>query len=87
MTLPAARDLRPFGIRVMCIAPGIFLTPQVASAEESLRRFYQQTTVFPRRLGHADEYAGLVVHIYGNGYLNGETIRLDAGARLPAFES
>jgi NAD(P)-dependent dehydrogenase (short-subunit alcohol dehydrogenase family) len=87
MSLPAARDLRPFGIRVMCIAPGIFLTPIMAGADESLRLFYERTTVFPRRLGHADEYAKLVVHIYSNGYLNGETIRLDAGARLPPFES
>jgi NAD(P)-dependent dehydrogenase (short-subunit alcohol dehydrogenase family) len=87
MSLPAARDLRPFGIRVMCIAPGIFLTPEVARADEDLRRFYERTTTFPRRLGHADEYARLVMHIYSNGYLNGETIRLDAGARLPAIDS
>jgi NAD(P)-dependent dehydrogenase (short-subunit alcohol dehydrogenase family) len=87
MSLPAARDLRPFGIRVVCIAPGSFLTPQFALIDEGVRNFYERTATFPKRLGHPDEYARLVVQIYSNGYINGETIRIDGGARLPAFGS
>lgn len=87
MSLPAARDLRPFGIRVVCIAPGSFLTPGIADMDESTHKFYERAATFPKRLGHPDEYARLVVQIYSNSYINGETIRIDGGARLAAFGS
>ena len=84
MTLPLARDLAPVGIRVMTIAPGLMDTPiydPVGGAE--LKERLIQVTVFPKRLGTADEYAHLVQSIAENQYLNGETIRHDAATRLP----
>lgn len=84
MTLPMARDLAPVGVRVMTIAPGLMDTPiydAVGGAE--LKEHLSQMTVFPKRLGTSDEYAHLVQSIVENGYLNGETIRLDAATRLP----
>lgn len=84
MTLPMARDLAPVGIRVMTIAPGLMDTPiydPVGGAE--LKDHLMGVTVFPKRLGTADEYAHLVQSIAENEYLNGESIRLDAATRLP----
>lgn len=84
MTLPLARDLAPVGIRVMTIAPGLMDTPiydPVGGAE--LKERLTAVTVFPKRLGTADEYAHLVQSIVENEYLNGESIRLDAATRLP----
>ena len=84
MTLPMARDLAPVGIRVMTIAPGLMDTPiydPVGGAE--LKEHLGAMTVFPKRLGTADEYAHLVQSIAENSYLNGETIRHDAATRLP----
>jgi 3-hydroxyacyl-CoA dehydrogenase/3-hydroxy-2-methylbutyryl-CoA dehydrogenase len=84
MTLPMARDLAPVGVRVMTIAPGLMDTPiydPVGGAE--LKERLVGLTVFPKRLGAADEYAHLVQSIAENSYLNGETIRHDAATRLP----
>ena len=84
MTLPMSRDLAPVGVRVMTIAPGLMDTPiydAVGGAE--LKEHLIKTTVFPKRLGTADEFAHLVQSIAENSYLNGETIRLDAATRLP----
>lgn len=84
MTLPLARDLAPVGIRAVTIAPGLMDTPiydPVGGAE--LKEHLVGVTVFPKRLGTADEYAHLVQAIAENEYLNGETIRLDAATRLP----
>jgi 3-hydroxyacyl-CoA dehydrogenase/3-hydroxy-2-methylbutyryl-CoA dehydrogenase len=84
MTLPMARDLAPVGVRVMTIAPGLMDTPiydPVGGAE--LKERLTAVTVFPKRLGAADEYAHLVQSIAENSYLNGETIRHDAATRLP----
>ena len=84
MTLPIARDLGPLGIRVVTIAPGIMDTPLLAGAPPELREALAKIQVFPQRLGTAEEFAHLVQAIVENPMLNGEVIRLDAGARMPA---
>ena len=82
MTLPIARDLAQFGIRVMTIAPGLFETPMLASLPEAARESLGKQTPFPSRLGRPAEYADLVKHIIQNVMLNGEVIRLDGAIRL-----
>ena len=82
MTLPIARDLARYGIRVCTIAPGIFSTPMLAAAPPNVREPLVEMTQFPKRLGEASEFASLVNQIIENPYLNGETIRLDAGIRM-----
>lgn len=84
MTLPMARELSRFGIRVMTIAPGTFWTPMVDSMPDTLRQSLEATIPFPSRLGRPEEFASLVGSILGNSYLNGETIRLDGATRLAA---
>jgi len=83
MTVPAARDLSPAGIRVNTIAPGIMDTPLLGLLPEENRKALGQGVLFPKRLGTAADFAELVLSIVGNGYLNGETIRLDGGLRMP----
>ncbi len=83
MTLPAARDLAPAGIRVLTIAPGLFDTPMLGALPEEKRAALAADVVFPKRLGNPDEYGALVAAIVENGYLNGETIRLDGSLRMP----
>ncbi len=83
MTLPAARDLAPAGIRVVTIAPGIFDTPMLGALPEDKRAALAADVVFPKRLGDPAEYGALVGAIVENGYLNGETIRLDGSLRMP----
>lgn len=83
MTLPIARDLAGLGIRVMTIAPGIMDTPLLAGAPQELRDSLAKLHVFPQRLGTAEDFARLVEAIVENPMLNGEVIRLDAGARMP----
>jgi NAD(P)-dependent dehydrogenase (short-subunit alcohol dehydrogenase family) len=82
MTLPAARELARYGIRVLSIAPGIFDTPLLAGLPEPARISLGQQVPFPPRLGRPDEYAALVQHIIENTMLNGETIRLDGAIRM-----
>jgi len=82
MTLPMARELARFGIRVMTIAPGIFWTPMVDGMPEDVQKSLSASIPFPSRLGQPAEFAGLVAYILGNTYLNGETIRLDGATRL-----
>ena len=82
MTLPIARELARHGIRVCTIAPGIMETPMLASLPEAAQASLGQQVPFPARLGRPDEYAALVQHIVENGYLNGETIRLDGAIRM-----
>jgi NAD(P)-dependent dehydrogenase (short-subunit alcohol dehydrogenase family) len=82
MTLPIARDLSRDGIRVMTIAPGIFETPMMGAMSEQARASLGKQVPFPPRLGLPDEFAHLVQAIVENGYLNGETIRLDGGIRM-----
>ena len=83
MTLPIARDLASYGIRVVTIAPGIFDTPRLGTLAEDRRAALAADVVFPKRLGDPAEYGELVAAIVGNGYLNGETIRLDGSLRMP----
>ena len=83
MTLPAARDLAPVGIRVVTIAPGIFDTPMLGALPEDKRAALASDVVFPKRLGNPEEYGALVAAIVENGYLNGEVIRLDGALRMP----
>jgi len=83
MTLPAARDLAPAGIRVVTIAPGIFDTPLLGTLPEDRRAALAADVVFPKRLGDPAEYGALVASIVETGYLNGETIRIDGGIRMP----
>jgi NAD(P)-dependent dehydrogenase (short-subunit alcohol dehydrogenase family) len=82
MTLPVARELARYGIRVMTIAPGVFKTPMVASLPEAAQQSLGQQVPFPSRLGRPEEYADLVRHIMGNVMLNGEVIRLDGAIRM-----
>jgi NAD(P)-dependent dehydrogenase (short-subunit alcohol dehydrogenase family) len=82
MTLPIARELAKFGIRVMTIAPGIFDTPMLQGMSEELRASLGAQVPFPPRLGKPDEYAALVRHIIENQVLNGEVIRLDGAIRM-----
>lgn len=82
MTLPAARELAKFAIRVMTIAPGIIKTPMMDSMPEKVQQSLSEKMLFPHRLGEAKEYADLARHIIENTYLNGSVIRLDAGIRL-----
>jgi NAD(P)-dependent dehydrogenase (short-subunit alcohol dehydrogenase family) len=82
ITLPAARDLAPSGIRVCAIAPGLFDTPLMAGLPEETRNALGASVPFPPRLGRPDEYAALALHIVENTMLNGEVIRLDGALRM-----
>jgi NAD(P)-dependent dehydrogenase (short-subunit alcohol dehydrogenase family) len=82
MTLPIARDLAREGIRVMTIQPGIFATPAMAGASPQMLESLSAMVPFPNRLGNPDEYASLALEMIRNGYLNGETIRLDGAIRM-----
>jgi NAD(P)-dependent dehydrogenase (short-subunit alcohol dehydrogenase family) len=82
MMLPLAREFARIGIRVNTIAPGIFLTPMMASLSEEIQQSLGAQVPFPSRLGRPEEYADLVAGIYGNAMINGETIRLDGAIRM-----
>ena len=82
MTLPMARDLAPFGIRVVSIMPGLFETPMLASLPDDIRQSLEAQIPFPARLGLPDEYAKLVKSIIDNDMLNGTSIRLDGALRM-----
>lgn len=82
MTLPAARELARFGIRVMAIAPGAVETPMTGGMTEELQKSLASTIPFPSRMAKPEEFASLVLHIIENDMLNGECIRLDGAARL-----
>ncbi|OXT02171.1 3-hydroxyacyl-CoA dehydrogenase [Notoacmeibacter marinus] len=84
LTLPAARELARFGIRVMAIAPGIFETPMVAGLPQEVRDSLGAKVPFPPRLGKAEEFADLVAAIFANPMLNGAVIRLDGALRMTA---
>lgn len=83
MALPAARDLAVLGIRVNTIAPGTFDTPLMSLMPQAKKDELALNIPFPKRLGHAEEYAMLVESIVGNSYINGECIRLDGAIRMP----
>jgi NAD(P)-dependent dehydrogenase (short-subunit alcohol dehydrogenase family) len=82
LTLPVAREFAAVGIRVVCIAPGIFDTPLLAALPEAARVSLGQQVPFPSRLGRPAEYGALARHIIENEMLNGETIRLDGALRM-----
>ena len=84
LTLPLARELASYGIRVVAIAPGIFDTPMMAGLPEEARESLGNQVPFPSRLGKPEEYAALVRHIVENEMLNGEVIRLDGAIRMAA---
>ena len=84
LTLPLARELASYGIRVVAIAPGIFDTPMMAGLPEEVRKSLGNQAPFPSRLGKPEEYAALVRHIVENEMLNGEVIRIDGAIRMAA---
>ena len=85
MTLPIARDLVPLGIRINTIAPGLIDTPIYGegAASDQFKAHRGQSVLFPKRLGYASELASMVTECITNDYMNGETIRVDGGVRLP----
>ncbi len=84
MMLPLAREFAAFGIRVNTIAPGIMLTPMMAGLPEEVQESLAAQVPFPRRLGHASEFADAVQFVYETTYVNGETIRIDGAIRMQA---
>jgi NAD(P)-dependent dehydrogenase (short-subunit alcohol dehydrogenase family) len=84
LTLPAARELAKFGVRVVTIAPGLVETPMLSKIPVEARDALVENIPFPHRLAKPEEYAKLVMHILDNSYINGEVIRLDAGLRMQA---
>ena len=84
MTLPIARDLARQQVRVVTIAPGLFETPIMVLLPNEAKKVLGAQVPHPSRMGHPDEFAALVVHIVENAMLNGEVIRLDGAARMPA---
>jgi NAD(P)-dependent dehydrogenase (short-subunit alcohol dehydrogenase family) len=83
MTLPMAREFARHGVRVMCVAPGLFDTPLLAALPPKVKQELGQAAPFPNRLGRPEEFAQLVLSIIGNPMLNGEVIRLDGALRMP----
>jgi len=84
MTVPIARDLAAVGVRLNCVAPGLFDTPIYGEGEaaEQFKDKLKRDVLFPKRLGHADELATAVLELLTNSYANGEVVRIDGGARL-----
>jgi NAD(P)-dependent dehydrogenase (short-subunit alcohol dehydrogenase family) len=83
LTLPAAREMARYGVRVVAIAPGVFATPMLAGLPQPAQDSLAAGVPFPQRLGKPEEYAALAVHICRNTMLNGEVIRLDGALRMP----
>jgi NAD(P)-dependent dehydrogenase (short-subunit alcohol dehydrogenase family) len=83
LTLPAARELARFGIRVLAVAPGLFRTPLLGQLPPEVQETLGGSIPFPARLGNPDEFADLVLAMVRNPYLNGEVIRLDGALRMP----
>ena len=82
LTMPAARELAQFGIRVLAIAPGVFHTPLLGKLPQEVQDSLGASIPFPKRLGRPEEYAELVAHAVQNVYMNGEVIRLDGSLRM-----
>jgi len=82
LTLPAARELARYGVRVVAIAPGIFETPMLQGLPQNVRESLAASVPFPPRLGRPEEYAALVLHLCRNPMINGEVIRLDGALRM-----
>ena len=84
LTLPAARDLAPHGIRVNTVAPGVVDTPMLAGVGDEVKARLAADVPFPRRLGSPDEFAELVLFLVEHDYMNGETVRMDGALRMGA---
>jgi NAD(P)-dependent dehydrogenase (short-subunit alcohol dehydrogenase family) len=84
LTLPAARELARYGVRVVAIAPGIFETPMLHGLPQNVQDSLAASIPFPPRLGRPEEYASLVLHLCRNPMINGEVIRLDGALRMAA---
>ena len=82
LTLPAARELARYGVRVVAIAPGVFATPMVDGLPQDVQRSLAGSVPFPSRLGRPEEYAALVLHLCQNPMINGEVIRIDGALRM-----
>jgi NAD(P)-dependent dehydrogenase (short-subunit alcohol dehydrogenase family) len=84
MTVPVARDLAAVGVRLNCVAPGLFDTPIYGEGEaaEQFKDKLKRDVLFPKRLGRSEELAAMVVELLTNSYANGEVVRVDGGARL-----
>jgi len=82
MTLPLARDLAQWGIRVVTVAPGLFMTPLMKELPEAVQQSLAGSIPFPKRLGKPEEFASLAAHVVTNTHLNGEVIRLDGALRM-----
>ena len=82
LTLPAARELARYGVRVVAIAPGIFETPMLQGLPQNVRESLAASVPFPPRLGRPEEYAALVLHLCRNPMINGEVVRLDGALRM-----
>jgi len=83
MTLPIAREISDYGIRIVTIAPGIFETPMMAGLPSAVKEDMAKTVPFPRRLGKPLEFAKMVLHIIDNVMMNGCCVRLDGALRMP----
>src|SRR3954453_2868419 len=84
LTLPLAREFGQHGIRVVSVAPWVFETPMMQAAPEKVRQSLVEQIPFPKRFGHAEEFASLVCHIFENNMLNGCVLRLDGAVRMGA---
>jgi len=82
LTLPAARELARYGVRVVAIAPGLFATPMLQGLPQNIQESLAASIPFPARLGRPEEYAALVLHLCRNAVINGEVIRLDGALRM-----
>ncbi len=82
LTLPAAREFARIGVRVLCIAPGLFATPMLMGLPEKARDSLEATLPFPSRFGRPEEFADLALHMIGNPVMNGTVVRLDSAIRL-----
>lgn len=82
LTLPAAREFARIGVRVLCIAPGLFATPMLMDLPEKARDSLEATLPFPSRFGRPEEFADLALHMIGNSVMNGTVVRLDSAIRL-----
>jgi NAD(P)-dependent dehydrogenase (short-subunit alcohol dehydrogenase family) len=84
LTLPLAREFGQHGIRVVSVAPGVFETPMMQAAPDKVRQSLVEQIPFPKRFGHAEEFASLVCHVFENNMLNGCVLRLDGAVRMGA---
>jgi len=84
MTLPLAREMESYNIRVMCIAPGVFDTSMMSDVPDEIKYSIMDQSLYPHRMGDPSEFSALVQHVYENSMLNGSVIRLDGGLRMSA---